>query len=62
MLSAFSEYGPTHWLSQYYDVFSRPRGSGFVTGEPTIYIRKDLTLMSALKKSASSLLGRPPSA
>ena len=57
-----SEYNTTHWLSQYYDLYSRPRGSGFVTCEPTIYIRKGTSLVSALKRSASSLVGRPRTA
>ncbi|KAJ4291249.1 hypothetical protein N0V88_006249 [Collariella sp. IMI 366227] len=36
----WGDYGPTHWLSQFYDVYHRHPGSGFVTCDPTIYIRK----------------------
>ncbi|KAK4155990.1 hypothetical protein C8A00DRAFT_31152 [Chaetomidium leptoderma] len=52
------DYKTTHWLTEYYDVYSRHPGSGFVTCSPTIYIRKGHSLLHTLKKSASSLLGR----
>ena len=52
------DYNTTHWLTQHYDVFSRHPGSGFVTCNPTIYIRKGESLMHALKRSASNLVSR----
>ncbi|KAK4101169.1 hypothetical protein N658DRAFT_507136 [Parathielavia hyrcaniae] len=55
---ARTDYATTHWLTQYYDVFQRPPGSGFVTCNPTIYIKKGGSLMQGLKRSASTLVGR----
>ncbi|KAK3305917.1 uncharacterized protein B0T15DRAFT_502946 [Chaetomium strumarium] len=40
-----SDYGLTHWLSEYYEVFVRYPGCGFVTCYPTIYIRKSVPLV-----------------
>ncbi|KAK4120612.1 hypothetical protein N657DRAFT_579424 [Parathielavia appendiculata] len=55
------DYTTTHWLTQYYNVFQRHPGSGFVTCSPTIYIKKRRTLMQALKRSASTLVSRDSS-
>ncbi|KAL2266791.1 hypothetical protein VTJ83DRAFT_6143 [Remersonia thermophila] len=52
---AVAEYNTTHWLTQYYGVYERHPGSGFVSCNPTIYIRKGRSLVHALKKSASNL-------
>ncbi|KAK3900218.1 hypothetical protein C8A05DRAFT_17440 [Staphylotrichum tortipilum] len=35
-----SDYGITHWLTEYYNIYYRAPGNGFVDCSPTIYIRK----------------------
>ena len=52
------DYNTTHWLTQHYDVFSRHPGSGFVTCNPTIYIRKGRSLRHVVKKSVSNLVSQ----
>jgi hypothetical protein len=49
-----SDYGPTHWLTEYYEVFSRYAGCGFVTCYPTIYIRKAVPVVPQFKRSTLS--------
>ncbi|KAL2260014.1 hypothetical protein VTK26DRAFT_6123 [Humicola hyalothermophila] len=58
---SYLDYGVTHWLTEHYDVFSRPRGGGFVTCSPTIYIRKSTSLPRRIKKSIEDLFSRPGS-
>ncbi|KAL1842946.1 hypothetical protein VTJ49DRAFT_3587 [Mycothermus thermophilus] len=45
--AAVAEYNTTHWLTQNYDVYERHPGSGFVSCNPTIYIRKGRSLNDA---------------
>ncbi|KAK4237125.1 hypothetical protein C8A03DRAFT_34938 [Achaetomium macrosporum] len=44
-----TEYGPTHWLTEYYEVFSSHPGSGFVACYPAIYIQKRIPVKPVFK-------------